>query len=344
MVMALAVAAIVWLLAALERRAAARRARDLLRLRAGAPRGPCVPSCHAARARACHAAHAGDRCGVPPHVRLAGARRRLPAPPREHAAHPVRPTGSELPRGGAFAGASDGPPPTRRTGCRPPSGTPSIRVSCTRPKLVGKYVTEGLGSVIIQVLGYLPRLVLIPILAFFLLKDSTAFRAMALRTLPRGRWRSRGREVLQDISATLAVYIRAQLIACAARSARSAPSASPSSACRTPSCSGSWRASWSSSRSWGRSSSALMAALIASFVSSTQVFVVVAFLGLSAPRGGLRHLPAPHRTWHAAPSVRGDRGRSCAARSWAACLACSGDPDRRGRVSRLPPLAGTHRQ
>jgi predicted PurR-regulated permease PerM len=81
-------------------------------------------------------------------------------------------------------------------------------------ELAGKYVTEGLGGVIIQVIGYVPRLVLIPILGFFLLKDSTAFRAIALRTLPRGRWRSRGREVLQDISATLAVYIRAQLIAC----------------------------------------------------------------------------------------------------------------------------------
>jgi predicted PurR-regulated permease PerM len=81
-------------------------------------------------------------------------------------------------------------------------------------ELAGQYVTEGLGGVIIQAIGYLPRLLLIPILAFFLLKDSAAFRTMALRILPRGRWRSRGDQVLQDVNATLAVYIRSQLIAC----------------------------------------------------------------------------------------------------------------------------------
>jgi predicted PurR-regulated permease PerM len=81
-------------------------------------------------------------------------------------------------------------------------------------EIAGKYLTEGLGNFLIQLLGYLPWLMLIPILAFFLLKDSASFRAIALQTLPRGRWRWRGRELLQDINATLAVYIRAQLIAC----------------------------------------------------------------------------------------------------------------------------------
>jgi predicted PurR-regulated permease PerM len=81
-------------------------------------------------------------------------------------------------------------------------------------EIAGTYVTEGLGSVLIQLLGFLPWLMLIPILAFFLLKDSASFRAIALQTLPQGRWRWRGRELLQDINATLAVYIRAQLIAC----------------------------------------------------------------------------------------------------------------------------------
>jgi predicted PurR-regulated permease PerM len=81
-------------------------------------------------------------------------------------------------------------------------------------EISGKYLTEGLGNFLIQLLGYLPWLMLIPILAFFLLKDSASFRAIALQTLPRGRWRWRGRELLRDINATLAVYIRAQLIAC----------------------------------------------------------------------------------------------------------------------------------
>lgn len=63
-------------------------------------------------------------------------------------------------------------------------------------------------------LVYLPWLVLIPILAFFLLKDADGFRRTALQMLPRGRWRWRGDEFFQDVNSTLAAYIRAQLIAC----------------------------------------------------------------------------------------------------------------------------------
>jgi predicted PurR-regulated permease PerM len=91
----------------------------------------------------------------------------------------------------------------------------AINKSATRAvEVAGTYVTEGLGNVLIHLFGFLPSLMLIPILAFFLLKDSASFRAIALQTLPQGRWRGRGRELLQDVNATLAVYIRAQLIAC----------------------------------------------------------------------------------------------------------------------------------
>ncbi len=63
-------------------------------------------------------------------------------------------------------------------------------------------------------LTYIPWLVLIPILAFFLLKDADTFRRSALQMLPRGRLRWRGDELFQDVNSTLAAYIRAQLIAC----------------------------------------------------------------------------------------------------------------------------------
>jgi predicted PurR-regulated permease PerM len=63
-------------------------------------------------------------------------------------------------------------------------------------------------------LYYLPWLVLIPVLAFFLLKDAETFRRSALQMLPRGRWRWRGDEFFQDVNSTLAAYIRAQLTAC----------------------------------------------------------------------------------------------------------------------------------
>lgn len=61
---------------------------------------------------------------------------------------------------------------------------------------------------------YVPWLVLIPILGFFLLKDADSFRRSALAMLPRGRLRWRGDEFFQDVNSTLAAYIRAQLTAC----------------------------------------------------------------------------------------------------------------------------------
>ena len=61
---------------------------------------------------------------------------------------------------------------------------------------------------------YLPWLILIPILSFFLLKDADSFRRSALAMLPRGRLRWRGDEFFQDVNSTLASYIRAQLTAC----------------------------------------------------------------------------------------------------------------------------------
>ena len=79
---------------------------------------------------------------------------------------------------------------------------------------VGKYVTgEGFSSAI-NVLTYLPYIILIPILAFFFLKDADSFRRSALMMLPQGRIRWRGDELFQDINSTLAAYIRAQLTSC----------------------------------------------------------------------------------------------------------------------------------
>ena len=60
---------------------------------------------------------------------------------------------------------------------------------------------------------YLPWLVLIPILGFFLLKDASGLRAIVVKTLPSGgRWRSQ--RLFDEVNATLAAYMRAQLLAC----------------------------------------------------------------------------------------------------------------------------------
>ena len=79
---------------------------------------------------------------------------------------------------------------------------------------VGVYLQSTAVTTATFALGYAPWLVLIPILAFFLLKDADSFRRAALQMLPRGRIRWRGDELFQDVNSTLAAYIRAQLIAC----------------------------------------------------------------------------------------------------------------------------------
>jgi predicted PurR-regulated permease PerM len=69
---------------------------------------------------------------------------------------------------------------------------------------VSTYTTAGIGIILLESITYLPWLVLIPILAFFLLKDADSFRRSALQMLPRGRWRWRGDEFFQDVNSTLA--------------------------------------------------------------------------------------------------------------------------------------------
>jgi predicted PurR-regulated permease PerM/ActR/RegA family two-component response regulator len=77
---------------------------------------------------------------------------------------------------------------------------------------VGEAIRQG----ILTVLGwlkYVPYLVLIPILGFFLLKDADDLERFAVRLLPPGRMRWRGRDLLEEINRTLALYVRVQVIA-----------------------------------------------------------------------------------------------------------------------------------
>jgi len=77
----------------------------------------------------------------------------------------------------------------------------------------GASLSNGFGGVL-PILGYLPWFILIPVVAFFLLKDGGTFRRSILLTLPRGRLRGRGAELFEDINDTLAAYMRAALLAC----------------------------------------------------------------------------------------------------------------------------------
>lgn len=79
---------------------------------------------------------------------------------------------------------------------------------------VAGLIGDTVGAFLIDLVTYLPWLILIPILAFFFLKDVNLFRISFLRLLPHGDWRTRVEAVLEDFNQTLAAYARAQLISC----------------------------------------------------------------------------------------------------------------------------------
>lgn len=61
---------------------------------------------------------------------------------------------------------------------------------------------------------YISWLVLIPVIGFFFIKDATGFYSRLIGTFPEGDVRYRIAAFLQDVSQTLAAYIRAQVMAC----------------------------------------------------------------------------------------------------------------------------------
>lgn len=79
---------------------------------------------------------------------------------------------------------------------------------------MGTYITTSLGNFVLISVTYLPWFLLIPILAFFFLKDVNQFRLAILRMFPVGRWRYRAELVMADVNTTLAAYTRAQIISC----------------------------------------------------------------------------------------------------------------------------------
>ena len=78
----------------------------------------------------------------------------------------------------------------------------------------GTFVTTFLGLGAIYAVTYVPWLILVPILAFFFLKDAHLFKVGLLRVVPVGDWRSRVESVMADVNSTLKAYTRAQLISC----------------------------------------------------------------------------------------------------------------------------------
>lgn len=79
---------------------------------------------------------------------------------------------------------------------------------------LGASITASVGNSVLMSIAYLPWFLLVPILAFFFLKDVNLFRLSLLRVFPAGRWRYRAEVVMADVHATLTAYTRAQLLSC----------------------------------------------------------------------------------------------------------------------------------
>ena len=80
--------------------------------------------------------------------------------------------------------------------------------------LLGERITVAIGGSVVSFVTFVPWLIIIPILGFFFLKDVNMFRLAVLRLFPAGQWRMRADSILSDANATLAAYVRAQIISC----------------------------------------------------------------------------------------------------------------------------------
>ncbi len=88
-----------------------------------------------------------------------------------------------------------------------------IQINDKASGIVGSIGSE-VGDFLISSLYFIPWLILVPILAFFFLKDANLFRVSLLRVFPSGDWRTRIESIIHDVNTTLAAYVRAQLISC----------------------------------------------------------------------------------------------------------------------------------
>jgi len=96
-----------------------------------------------------------------------------------------------------------------------------LRINEDTQKQINDKITAAIGEIgtylttfLLTVVSYAPWLILIPVLAFFFLKDINIFRLFFLRIFPSGRWRARAELVLEDVNKTLRAYARAQLFSC----------------------------------------------------------------------------------------------------------------------------------
>jgi predicted PurR-regulated permease PerM len=81
----------------------------------------------------------------------------------------------------------------------------------------GNHLLASIGPWLLSAVGYLSYLmwlIIVPIFSFFLLKDAAKLEHSLVALLPSEKLRRRAHWLLEDVSKTLAAYIRAQITAC----------------------------------------------------------------------------------------------------------------------------------
>jgi predicted PurR-regulated permease PerM len=73
---------------------------------------------------------------------------------------------------------------------------------------------QDLATRALSYLVYLPWLIIVPILSFFMLKDAKSFADGVVAFMPNQRLQRRAQRLLVDISRTMGAYIRAQITSC----------------------------------------------------------------------------------------------------------------------------------
>ncbi len=87
----------------------------------------------------------------------------------------------------------------------------------TETARLGEELLPWLQHQIFAIFGYLqyvPWLILVPVLGFFLLRDANAFGEKFVEMMPNEKLKKRVRWMLVDMSKTIAAYIRAQITSC----------------------------------------------------------------------------------------------------------------------------------
>jgi predicted PurR-regulated permease PerM len=96
----------------------------------------------------------------------------------------------------------------------PPEWRRAISLGASR---ISQNLFDSTGAGLLRILGlatFLPWLILVPILSFFMLKDAEFFRDTIISAFPTRRLRRRIDVLFSDVSQALAAYVRAQLLAC----------------------------------------------------------------------------------------------------------------------------------